>query len=70
VYVGHFLIISSISEISGDIKTPMSYINQGIHCKWWDYEDVVKTDSCTFVHGIKELIPKAFALHKLNYIKI
>jgi hypothetical protein len=48
----------------------MSYINQGIHCKWWDYDDVVKTDSCTFVHGIKELIPKAFALHKLNYIKI
>lgn len=69
VYVGQFMIISSISEFSGEIKTPISYIHQGIHCKWWDYEEVLNADICAFVHGIKELIPKAYALHKLNYNK-
>ena len=70
VYVGHYLIISSISEITDEIKTPNSYIHDGIHCKWFDYEEVAKSDENLFVHGIKDLIPKAFAQHKLNNIKL
>ena len=65
-YVGHYLIISTISEII-NYNTPISYEHDKINCKWFDYEEAMSLDESKYVHGIKELIPKAFALCKLNY---
>ncbi len=75
VYVEKYLIFCSISQLDDDFiiknkNQQKDFTYAGINCKWFNLEEISKLQENDLVPGMKELIPKAFNLLKLNYVKI
>jgi hypothetical protein len=65
--IKEYKIITSLAEYSGEIREK-DYTHDGISCRWYDLDEVIATEEKLFVPNVKNLIPKALKLIKLNRI--